>query len=110
MKREVRDKWCNALESGEYRQGKKQLKTHENEFCCLGVLFDVMGGTWVDGIKAVDKEGFNGIAFLPEGFREAIGLPYDLQGTLSCMNDDDNRSFIYISGWLRDNNNLLTTD
>jgi hypothetical protein len=44
MKHEVKQKWCAALRSGEYRQGKGRLKRKERgveEFCCLGVLCDI---------------------------------------------------------------------
>ena len=40
---EDRRKWEQALESGDYKKGKKYLRTENNEYCCLGVaceLFD----------------------------------------------------------------------
>lgn len=37
MKRSIARKWAKALESGEYKQGKEQLRNGDN-FCCLGVL------------------------------------------------------------------------
>jgi hypothetical protein len=30
-------KWCDALRSGEYEQGRGKLQSGDNEFCCLGV-------------------------------------------------------------------------
>lgn len=41
MKKEVKEKWLNALRSGEYQQCKGALKRGENNFCCLGVLSDI---------------------------------------------------------------------
>jgi len=44
-KAEIR-KWVKALESGKYKQGKGQLVQtvfEEKEYCCLGVLCDVLG-------------------------------------------------------------------
>jgi len=41
MKQEIKKRWVAALRSGEYRQGKIQLKK-ENKFCCLGVLCDIV--------------------------------------------------------------------
>lgn len=39
-------KWCKALESGQYLQGRGSLR-HESRYCCLGVACDVSGlGTW----------------------------------------------------------------
>jgi hypothetical protein len=38
MKTAVKKLWVEALRSGEYKQGKKCLRTQDNKFCCLGVL------------------------------------------------------------------------
>lgn len=38
MNKEIAKKWVAALRSGEYKQGKGQLRDTENRFCCLGVL------------------------------------------------------------------------
>ena len=35
------NKWIDALESGEYQQGRGKLRTKDNKFCCLGVLCDL---------------------------------------------------------------------
>lgn len=49
MKPEIKQKWIAALESDEYKQTKRYLKTEEG-FCCLGVLTDLylqeMGDNW----------------------------------------------------------------
>ena len=42
-------KWVDALRSGKYKQGKNALRTENDEFCCLGVLEDVMGTPCVKG-------------------------------------------------------------
>jgi len=44
-----RKKWIEALESGEYEQGKKRLRTEDDGYCCLGVACDISElGEWVD--------------------------------------------------------------
>lgn len=41
-------KWLVALRSGEYKQGRFDLRVGSNKFCCLGVLCDISGlGEWV---------------------------------------------------------------
>lgn len=40
MNSEIKQKWIDALRSGEYSQGAKKLRV-EKEFCCLGVLCDL---------------------------------------------------------------------
>ena len=51
MKPEIKQKWINALRSGEYEQGRKSLRDR-NKYCCLGVLCDLhakeTGNKWVE--------------------------------------------------------------
>ncbi len=42
MNKELAMKWCAALRSGKYKQGKKKLK-HAGRYCCLGVLSEIEG-------------------------------------------------------------------
>ena len=42
MKKEIAEKWVQALRSGEYKQGSYVLhNTSNNNYCCLGVLCDI---------------------------------------------------------------------
>lgn len=44
---EVKAKWLAALRSGDYTQGRKQLKTPAGDYDCIGVLCDISGmGEW----------------------------------------------------------------
>lgn len=38
-----RQKWTDALRSGEYKQGKNRLRTKDGRLCCLGVLCEIAG-------------------------------------------------------------------
>lgn len=71
MKTDIKTKWVNALESGDYRQTTKVLRGPEG-FCCLGVLTDLF-------IKETDQ------------------LTWAQNGKLfsACEAEDD-----YYSGWL----------
>jgi len=42
MNPQIKQKWVDALRSGEYQQGQNYLRT-DNGFCCLGVLCDLYG-------------------------------------------------------------------
>jgi hypothetical protein len=42
MNPQIKQKWLNALRSGEYQQTQRYLHD-ENGFCCLGVLCDLYG-------------------------------------------------------------------
>lgn len=35
---DIKQKWVDALRSGEYKQGQGYLKTEDGGYCCLGVL------------------------------------------------------------------------
>lgn len=37
----VKTLWVEALRSGEYKQGRMELHSANNEFCCLGVLCSI---------------------------------------------------------------------
>lgn len=49
MNPEIKQKWVDALRSGNYHQGEGSLKDND-KFCCLGVLCDLYlkenGGEW----------------------------------------------------------------
>ena len=42
MNEQVKEKWLNALRSGDYQQTRQYLHK-EDGFCCLGVLCDLYG-------------------------------------------------------------------
>lgn len=42
LKPEVKQKWLQALRNGSYRQGQHVLRTPHDEYCCLGVLCDLV--------------------------------------------------------------------
>ncbi len=46
MNPETKEKWVDALRSGRYKQGVDCLRTHDDRYCCLGVLCDVTGTRW----------------------------------------------------------------
>ena len=37
----IRDKWIDALRSGQYKQGHRVLRSAGDNYCCLGVLCEV---------------------------------------------------------------------
>lgn len=79
MNKEMKEKWVEALRSGEYNQGKgrlRQANQYGSYYCCLGVLRDL----YPNLIK-----GQNG-ALSPED-RKQIGISAIVQGKLINMND-----------------------
>lgn len=104
MKAELKQKWLEALRSGRYRQGKNVLRTSQDEFCCLGVLCDIVSpnGWLVDagqggGFLHGDRKGFLSMAV-----KLATAFPELYEVTLSNMNDDG-KSFAEIANWIEVN-------
>jgi hypothetical protein len=63
----IKQKWVEALTSGEYSQGKSCLNNGQGGFCCLGVLTDIYakehGLEW-EFIEDEGKPGFDGEVYL----------------------------------------------
>ena len=115
MNSEIKQKWLEALRSGEYIQGKNHL-AKEGQYCCLGVLCDLAvqegilrpGEVDEDGIivyqsagSAVNDRSYSESSTLPRQVKEWAGLnhrnPYfrepDERGVrmshfLSALNDN----------------------
>lgn len=69
MLTENQEKWVQALESGQYKQGVFQLRTGHS-FCCLGVACDISGvSKWY---KEYCYDGYDKV--LPESVRDWLGL------------------------------------
>jgi len=100
MDAELKQKWLDALRSGEYKQGKDQLRSSWDDpaYCCLGVLRDISGrGRWVAdkfvgrgeslfyGSERSDGDGRNEGRYLL-GMRYGIGDK--VMGDLMTMNDE----------------------
>lgn len=96
ISRDLRDRWAAALRSGKYRQGRLVLRTSKNEYCCLGVLADIIDPTaWrpLGHRYCWREEGI--VSFLPED----VGLD-QYQGQAVMMNDSNGLSFNEIADWI----------
>jgi hypothetical protein len=73
---EFRRRWVAALRSGDYRQGRGALKTKFGgmaEYCCLGVLCEVLGIE--GGENDAYLYSFEGhVGNLPTSVRNKVGL------------------------------------
>jgi hypothetical protein len=113
MKKNVMKKWVAALRSGKYKQGKNHLNKNE-QYCCLGVLCEVLG-------ESKSKGGFGYIFYgsgpesspklLPLSALKSSGLRTD-NGTinftkgrlsLTLLNDIRGRSFKQIAAYIERN-------
>lgn len=98
MDRELKAKWCEALRSGDFTQGRKKLK-HAGRFCCLGVLQAIEPQT----AGAYDGGGAKCDYYKPFN---RIGLDSKTQEHLMEMNDASGRkrfTFEDIADWIEQN-------
>lgn len=89
MKKEIAERWVEALRSGEYNQGEACLRNNSN-FCCLGVLCDLYvkdgHGHWEGkfGEKELDLHS----ATLPSTVIDWAGMK-DSDGYITPKYNDD---------------------
>ena len=114
---EVRNLWIDALNSGEYKQGKAHLKRLRlgdtvPTYCCMGVLMDLAakdgGAQWVDKYPTnsdavcyiADVAGGNTMPPEPvcNWLRDEIGVHPRM---LAHMNDDMGLTFKQIASYIR---------
>lgn len=107
MKVALKTKWLEKLRSGEYKQGKYCLRDYKDEFCCLGVLCDIINpDEWVKQHNEEEHRPrfmFRGqmeIIDLPMAVE--IGLPEDVRRVAVRMNDNG-KTFAEIADYLESN-------
>ena len=66
MKPQIKKLWVAALRSGDYIQTDNQLRTHDNKFCCFGVLCNLHA---IAHPKIAKKQTDN------QSYMGAVGLP-----------------------------------
>lgn len=130
MKDSLRKQWVAALRSGKYKQGEGKLRklavdpetcepTGEQQFCCLGVLCDLVEPNqwkkadssdeeWANG-RGLDEDGDECTNMPRKALQKKLGLdrpvtrsgPTDetIAGKLAEMNDDG-KSFAEIANWI----------
>ena len=106
MKKEIKDRWVEALRSGDYQQGERALKEGEN-FCCLGVLCDLhakeVGGSWADSRVENHQRYLGLLGFLPGEVKFWAGTRRSTSNELVRLNDKLNYTFEQIADWIEEN-------
>lgn len=119
MKKEIAEQWIAALRSGDYKQGRQQLRSKNNEFCCLGVLCNLHAQAHpeIAEQQAQQQSYLNNSAYLPyqvrmwAGMHDRTGMPRQVVSvcgkiSLSIANDD-RISFDRIATFIENNYKLL---
>ena len=96
-------KWVEALESGDYLQGKRYLcRVYQGEarWCCLGVACDLYSKAKNDtGIVAFNWD----IRSLPYSLKEKLKMTLNGGAILAVKNDRDGKTFMEIASEMRKN-------
>jgi hypothetical protein len=107
MNKKLKQRWVDALRSGDYPQTQCEL-TNGAGFCCLGVLCDIVDDTkWIDSEDGVVSYDFgnNMCSEFPSHvwLVEVVNLPHYQAQALATFNDDDGYGFNDIADWIEDN-------
>lgn len=103
---QLKQDWLTALRSGEYEQGEGRLRTMVGEYCCIGVLADILvkkgiGEWFMYGFR------YNNITRLNELSHLRI-LHCTIQEILIRQNDVDKKNFKEIADYIEENVTLDT--
>jgi hypothetical protein len=82
--------WIADLRSHKHKQIKKSLR-YKDGFCCLGRACEIgklSSTSTSDGYYYYQFGRESRDGYLPDGFREQIGLSHEQQGELARMNDN----------------------
>lgn len=87
MQPEWKAKWLDALKSGEYLQGRGRLCVG-GQYCCLGVLAEIMGALRPDPCRPRAKVTLEGnLGYLDGATLDKARLPVSEQNSLAILND-----------------------
>lgn len=88
MKREVKEMWLEALQSGKYRKARERLRNKNGGMCCLGVLCDIAPvGKWYGLLYLGHPDAAPRRGDLPPEVRSWASLSKLGANTLASLND-----------------------
>lgn len=96
MNAELKKKWCDALRSGKYEQGRLNLCMNE-QYCCLGVLCHVIDPKIMEEYSTSGNCGRIYDTLLP-----SVGVDDYSKSRLISLNDGGT-SFNKIASWIENN-------
>lgn len=112
MNPQIKQRWIEALESGEYPKGSRCLRSIDDDgkptgYCCMGVLEDIYAKefhqTWIASTqephKSVRVEGYNHINYMNKDVADWAGLPVNIDGSYDgkLPNGDPNNTLAMVN-------------
>lgn len=108
MPRRLKGRWLRALRSGKYKQCTGELRRRD-EFCCLGVLCDVIDPkSWRKPVaNSYEQKRHTNGELLPAHVMKLTGIDANTAWSLSLKNDGlpskPRMSFKQIASWIEKN-------
>lgn len=106
MNQAIKAQWVEALRSGRYQQGKNVLRSLSDNYCCLGVLCDLIAPSdWHEADRGQFAHHHGG-AFMPgQDILDRLGLERD--GNLGAVRlsemNDSGSNFYSIADFIESN-------
>lgn len=102
MDKTVKKAWVAELRSGDYKQGRLQLRNGDNEFCCLGVLCNVHAKNNPEFAKTqTNPRRYGGeLCYPPSNVAAWAGLSEVVGDRINDMNDNRGKTFNQIADWI----------
>ena len=99
MNQDVKARWVEALQSGNFTQGRGLLRSTDDRYCCLGVLCEVYRRYNHSNVDWALRENYTYYDFMVGEEISAVDLPKTIlawaglsarqAGTLIDLNDSD---------------------
>lgn len=109
MDKKIAKLWVKALRSGDYEQGRHQLRNEHSQFCCLGVLCNLHAQAHPDLARLqLSPFMYMGTSInLPISVRQWAGLAVGREHEFAEMNDTHKWTFKEIAKYIEDNRKYL---
>ena len=98
MHSKYKSQWLTDLRSGKYKQVTGVLRSHDNKFCCLGVLID-KDEVWVKWRSQYETQTGENTSLSIE-YLNRYGLTINEMDKLITLNDVSRYTFEEIADWI----------
>lgn len=103
MNPDVKKRWIEALRSGDYKQGRGWLRNIDDEYCCLGVLENLIQPEGWSAQAGGWSASNNSVMFISDATRHQASISHEATNCLMNMNDMEGKTFSQIADYIEEN-------